>query len=45
MAAGAGVHAAGLPGRGPRRTQRPEGDLSGEGAEAPPSAAGVPAAQ
>lgn len=45
VAAGAGVHAAGLPGRGPRRTQRPEGDLPGEGAEAPPGAAGVPAAQ
>lgn len=45
VAAGAGVHAAGLPGRGPRRAQRPEGDLPGEGAEAPPGAAGVPAAQ
>lgn len=45
MAAGAGVHAAGLPGRCPRHAQRPEGDLPGEGAEAPPGAAGVPAAQ
>lgn len=45
MAEGAGVHAAGLPGRGPRRAQRPEGDLPGEGAEAPPGAAGVPTAQ
>lgn len=44
VAARAGVHAAGLPGRGPRRAQRPEGDLPGEGAAAPPGAAGVPAA-
>lgn len=44
VAAGAGDHAAGLPGRGPRCTQCPEGDLPGEGAEAPPGAAGVPAA-
>lgn len=45
VAAGAGVHAAGLPGRGQWCSQRSEGDLSGEGAEASSSAAGVPAAQ
>lgn len=45
VAAGAGGHAAGLPGRGQRRAQRPEGDLPGEGAEAPPGTAGVPPAQ
>lgn len=45
VAAGAGVDAAGVPGRGPRRAQCPEGDLPGEGAETPPRAAGVPAAE
>lgn len=45
MAGGAEVHAAGLPVRGPRCPQRPEGDLPGEGAAAPPGAGGVPAAQ
>lgn len=45
MAAGAGVHAAGLPVCGRRRSQRPEGALPGEGAAAPPGAGGVPAAQ
>jgi len=45
VAAGAGGHAAGLPGRGQRRTQRSEGDLPGEGAAAAAGAARVPAAQ
>lgn len=45
MAAGAGDHAAGLPGRGPGRPQCAEGDLPGEGAKAATGAAGVPAAQ
>lgn len=45
VAAGAGVHAAGLPVGGPRGPQRPEGDLPGEGAAAPPGPGGVPAAQ
>lgn len=45
VAAGAGVHAAGLPVGGPRRPQRPEGDLPGEGAAPPPGPGGVPAAQ
>lgn len=45
VAAGAGDHAAGVPGRGQRRTQCPEGNLPGEGAEAASGAAGVSAAQ
>lgn len=45
VAAGAGMHAAGLPVGGPRRPQCPEGDLPGEGAAAPPGAGGVPPAQ